>query len=200
MSSLAISTEWLLAMLAAVALAARPRPRVMDLLPLAAGLPVAFAVLTLLVPQPGAVGLIAAWSAAWRLLLPGSAGVDRALAGVCAGGSAALYAECGLSRWLAVILAAGTLALAVWVAQSRPGGARSGRLPDLSAARDPVLFLVALSAGAVGLAPDILAGWHSATLLNRAATPAHAAIPVWAVAFAGVALLTGVLRGVWIRR
>jgi hypothetical protein len=189
MSSFAVSCVWLLTMVVATVLAARPFERRRHLLELAAAYMVTCASLTLYVPPSGGVGFIAGLAAAWSLVSPGWRRLDRMLAGACAGAAAALYAACGLNRWLALLIGAGVVMSGVLLIPRRDTGTR-----------EFILSLAGVSAVAVGLAPDVAAGWRSARLLNHAVTGAHTMVPTWAVALLGTALVVGMWAGMRGRR
>ena len=178
-------------MLAALGLADMPQ-RVAGLLSLAAGFTAALALLTLLAPQPGAVGILVALAAGWRLLRPGRSAADATLAGACAGAAAALYAAGGVNLTLSVALAAGVLGISLLRPFKQSAQHRTGR--------DLILLLVAPLAAVAGLLPDFIDGWHSAGLLNAPATAPRMTIPAWALAAVIAALLAGLFKGAWIRR
>ncbi len=171
-------------MVVAVVLAAQALERRVAALELAASYTAAFAALTVFVPPSAGVGFIAGASAAVSLIWPGSGRRDRVLAGVCAGAAAALYATCGLNRWVALLLGAGVLMTGALLVPKRNAGAR-----------DTILYLAGLAAVAVGLAPDVASGWRSARLLNHTLVPTHTAVPMWAGALLCIALLVGLWIG-----
>ncbi len=189
MATFAVSCVWLLTMVVALVLGARPIERRSDLPELAAAFGVTFGALTVYVPPSGGVGFIAGLSAAWSLISADSRHLDRVLAGVCAGAASALYAACGLDRWLALALGAGIMASGLWLIPRREAHAR-----------DPMLYSAGLLALAAGLAPDIVAGWHSAHLMNQAVAPTHSAVPLWAAALLVLSLCVGLCAGLWSRR
>jgi hypothetical protein len=185
MSSFTVSCVWLLTMVVAVVLAARPVEGRRDLLELAAVYAVAFGALSLYVPPSAGVGFIAGLSAGWYLVRPGGSRLDRVLAGVCAGAAAALYAACGLDRWLALMLGAGVMTFGLLLIPRRD-----------AAARETILYLAGPLAVAIGLAPDVAAGWRSARLLNHTTAPAHVLVPLWAAGLLGIALMVGIWVGI----
>jgi hypothetical protein len=113
-------------------------------------------------------------------------------AGLCVGLGAALHVAGGVPLWAAAALAAAALAAAIVL--RRPGG------DERNSFRDAALIAATLGAPAVGLAGDLIYGWHSATVLNRGAVVIAPAIPLWALAIVGAALIGGVIKGIWVRR
>lgn len=189
MSSFAVPCVWLLTMVVAIVLGARPIEGRRALLELLAAFAVTFGTLDFYAPPSGGVGFIAGLAAVSSLISSGSPRLDRVLSGVCAGAAAALYAACGLDRWLALLLTAGVMIVGLALIPRR-GTAR----------RDAILYTAGLLALAVGFVPDVVAGWRSARLMNGAVTPEHATVPMWAAAFLGISLLVGLCAGMWSRR
>jgi hypothetical protein len=188
MSSFVVSCVWLLTMVVATVLAARVERR-RDFLELAGAYAVAFGVLTIYIPPSGGVGCLAGLAAGWSLLWPGPRRLDRVLAGVCAGAAAALYAACGLHRWAAALLGAAVMVAGLLLIPSRD-----------TDSRESILAVAGLSAIAVGLIPDVAAGWRSARLLNHPTGSVHTMVPVWAAAVLCGALLIGLWAGMRSRR
>lgn len=197
MLSLSVSLIWLLAVLAAAAQVQDvPRRALM-----AAGIVLAFAA-TLgaamtLSPQPNWIGVLAGIGAFWRLIAGPMPRGGMGLAGGSAALAAALQIGGGISPLVAVPLAGGALMLAFLL--RRPASANGRR--EL----ERVLIIAALALPIIGLAGDLMFGWHAATMLNRnvaAITTATAAPvpPAWTIAIVGFAIVAGLIRGMWIKR
>lgn len=191
--SLSVSLIWLLAMLAA-AIHARDCARGPLGAAWAAGAFLAtVAIAMLLSPQPNWIGVLVGIGSFWRLIAGPLPRAGLILSGVSAGLAAALVIAGGISPWLAAPLTGAVFALA-FALRDAPDAARAREL-------EIALVAVALAAPALGLAGDLVFGWHSATMLNRDATAAIApAPPPWTLAIVGFALLAGIFRGIWIRR
>jgi hypothetical protein len=188
--SLSVSLLWLLALLASavhVRDGGRTRANALRVL-------VAFGLVVLVAgwfsPQPNWVAVLLALGAVWRLIVGPMARAGGVLAGASAGLAAALQVAGGVALWLAVAVRAVALGLAFLSA----GKAARGGVPG------KVLVAVALAIPPVGLANDLLFGWHSATMLRDAGKIATPVPPAWALGIVGLALAAGLLRGIWIRR
>ena len=109
-----------------------------------------------------------------------------------AGGAAAAfwgrYLEVlGLPVWLAVPMAAGVTATAIWLSVVRPYFA------PLRIREEGLLLVLALGLAALFL-PELVVGWRSASALNGGALqdPLAAGLPaVWALVVAGAAAVAG---------
>lgn len=184
------SALWLLAMLAAAAHLRDARRGVGSALPAAAAFGAVLALsLGLLPPQPNAVGVLLGGAAAWRLLARPWPRAGAAWAGACAALAAGLLVAGGQAPWLAIALTAvALLAVLGW----RPVAPSAGRPQAV------LLLLVALAAPLLGLSPDLLYGWHSALALSQAAAPVAAlSPPAWSLLILALALVAGLIRGMW---
>jgi hypothetical protein len=192
-SPIFVSTVWLLCMVAALAHGAERVSSFAGVLQFATAFGLTFTAALFLSPQPGWIGFLAALFAFWRLIHRGGAAIDRTLAGVSAALAGALFAGHGLNVWISGAAAAALLGLGLMLARSPKA--------SVERMRAPALAVVAFSAAAVGLAPEVASGWRSAVILNKAVvvTPA-VAIPDWAVAIVLAALAAGLARGLWVRR
>jgi hypothetical protein len=190
--SLLVSLMLFLALIAAAAHAARPIVRVQNLIWLAGAFTIVMLLTRLAPTQVEWVGIALAAMAGWRLVRGGSVEEGLVLSGVTAALGAALYAESGLSIWIASALC---LAVAVGAALL----ARNSRFVSV-AVRDRVLLVVAWVAPVIAASPGVLAGWGSAQALNQAATTSTIDFPLWAWLAPLAALLAGGLRGYWVRR
>ncbi len=190
--ALSVSLIWLLAMLAAAAHMAPPRPGLADLGRAIAVYAATFAAASLVSPQPNWVGVLVGIAAFCRLIAGPMGRAGPVLAGLSAALAASLQGAGGLPFWIAASLG---------IAALLGGALLPGRTEGRAALRETVLIVAALAAPAIGLAADVAYGWHSATVLNRAAGPVSADMPpVWALAVLALALAAGVLRGFWVRR
>jgi len=189
MLSLSVSLIWLLALLAAGAHVQLGRKSAAAL----GGMMVVFAAVLMvgvwLSPQPNWIGVLVGLTAMWQLI---GGPFDRAgnfLGAVCAALAAALQISGGVPVWLAAPLAAAALLAAAFALNGRPVG---------GGFRDIVLIGTALAAPVIGLAGDIVYGWQSAGALNRSETAMpDVSMPVWTISIVALALLGGVLRGIW---
>lgn len=188
-----VSLVWLVCMAAAVRHAAGEPAGRADLLWVAAGFGAMLAVSWGLAIPTSGDALLIGLTCAWQLVRPVGRRGSFALSGASAGLAASLYAAHGAPIWAAalaslVILALGRLLL------------RDQRFLQ-AGARQGVLLGLAWIAPLLAAAPDIIAGWQSAQALNRSLqSGAGQAIPIWALGFAAVAVLLGLLRGYWVRR
>lgn len=192
MLSLSISLIWLLALLAASAHVQQGGKTVGRLVQGALAFALVLVAALFLSPQPNWIGVLVGVTAMWQLIGGPLTRMSAVLGGACAGLAAALQIAAGLSFWIAVPLAAGAL-LAAGTVLAR-STARNGL-------RDMVLIVTALATPALGLAGDLVYGWHSAAVLNGGAVAQHdMPTPAWAVVIVALALLAGALRGIWKRR
>lgn len=192
MISLSVSMIWLLAMLGAASHlrdSGRNWGNAAFALAIFAG---TMAVAGWLSPQPNWVSVLIGVAAVWRLIAGASPKAGLALAGASAGLAAALVAAGGVSVWLSAGLSGGALAAAFALrGAKRPSGTR----------QEVLLVFIGLATPLIGLAGDLVFGWHSAAMLSREAVELKAAAPpIWAIAIVGAALLAGLVRGLWIRR
>jgi hypothetical protein len=192
MISTSVSVIWLLAMLAAAAHVQDARRS------FASGAAVALSFLVVaplavwLSPQPNWVGVLLGVGASWRLIAGPLPRAGSLLAGASAALAAALQVAGGISPWLAFPVAAAALAAAfAW----RAGSAANDNL------REIVLVIGALGFPIAGLAGDLAFGWVSASVLNVGVVqPVAPEPPLWALAVVGLAVVAGVIRGIWIKR
>lgn len=191
MLSFAVSLIWLLAMLAAAVFVHDAARSWRAMLAAALAFLVTLTVSLWLSPQPNWVGVLVGLVAIWRLVSGPFSRAGGALGGVCAGLAAALQVAGGLPLGIAGCLAAGGLAIAA-ILPRRPAGR------DMT--RELMVIVVALAVPVIGLAADLVYGWHSAAVLNQGVAVASAAPPGWAMAIVAVALVAGLIRGIWARR
>lgn len=188
MLSFSVSLIWLLAMLAAAAHVQAHRGTLAEGLRPALAFALTLTAAIWLAPQPNWVGVLVGLTAMWRLISGPSARRGGWLGGVCAGLAAALQVGGGVPLWIAGLIAGGAL-LAACLLSSR-------RMPA-----EPLLILSALAAPVVGLAGDLVYGWHSAAMLNKGLSVAEAGMPpLWAIGIVALALAAGIIRGLWARR
>lgn len=187
---LSVSMLWLLGMLAALSFAQDAERTLGSGVKMAITFGLVIPLASWLTPQPNWIAVLLACAACWRLI----AGPMRKTGPFFAGASAALVAALqiagGISLWLAIPVTALGLVLAfLW-----NSGPRSPRW-------EWVMVGVALALPPVGLANDILYGWHSATVLNQETAEAAANTPpAWAIVIIGAALIAGLVRGYWVKR
>jgi len=192
MIALSVSVIWLFAMLAATAHLRDASRDARNGIAAAVAFAVVAPLAVWLSPQPNWVGVLLGIGASWRLI----AGPLPRFGSLIAGGSAALAAAlqigAGVSPWLALGVTAAALAIAfLW----RPGPATH------DGSREVVLVLTALGLPLAGLASDLLFGWVSASMLNvNVSQPVAPAPPEWTLAVVGVAIVAGLIKGVWIKR
>ncbi|HWJ69207.1 MAG TPA: hypothetical protein VNS79_04060 [Sphingobium sp.] len=191
MLSFAVSLMWLLAMLAAAALVHDAARSARALLPMGLAFLVTSAVALWFSPQPNWVGVLIGIIAIWRLVGGPFARVGGLLGGVCAGLAAALQVAGGVPLGVAGGLAAGALVIAAALPR-----APAGR--DMT--REIMVIVAALAIPVIGLAADLVYGWHSAAVLNRGAAVATTSPPLWAIGIVALALVAGLIRGLWARR
>lgn len=192
MLSFGISLIWLLAMLGAAAYARDADRKFAPGIVTAIAFVFALGAASGLSPQPNWIAVLIGGIAIWRLIAGPSQRAGPAFAGASAGMATALAIAGGVSPWLATALTAGALAA---------GFAMRGARRSDGHRRDALLILVALVVPLIGLAGDIVFGWHSAAMLNREAVAATMpAPPGWAIGIVAVALIAGLVRGAWIRR
>lgn len=187
-----VSIMLFLALLGAAAHAARPIERVQSLAWLGGAFLIALFLAQLVQVQIEWVGLALSAMAGWRLARGSSAEEGLALAGITAALGAALYAESGLSIWIAAILCLAVAGGAALLA----GNAKFASV----AVRDSVLLLVAWIAPVIAAAPGVLAGWGSAQALNQDVAAPVIDFPLWAWLAPVAALLAGGLRGGWVKK
>ncbi len=192
MLSLSISLIWLLALLAASAHVQQGEKDVAELVQGGLVFALVLAGALFLSPQPNWIGVLVGLTAMWQLIGGPLPRMSAVLGAVCAGLAAALQVAAGLSFWIAVPLAAGALVA---------GGAVLARSTARNGLRDMVFIVTALATPAIGLAGDLVYGWHSAAVLNRGVVAQHdVPTPAWAVVIVALALLAGALRGIWKQR
>lgn len=191
--SLSVSLIWLLAVIAA-AIHARDCPRRLAGAFWALGaFIVTLALAMMLSPQPNWIGVLVGVGAFWRLIAGPLPRAGPLLGGASAALAAALAIAGGVSLWLSGPLTLAAFALALGLRGERS----AARIREL----EIVLVVTALGAPALGLASDLVFGWHSATMLKRDAIAVIAsAPPAWTLAIVGFAIVAGLLRGIWIRR
>lgn len=191
MLSFSVSLMWLLAMLAAAALAHDAPRSARAMLPMGLAFLAVLAVALRFSPQPNWVGVLIGIITIWRLVGGSFPRAGGLLAGMCAGLAAALQVAGGVPLWIAGGLAAGALAIAA-------------ALPRMRARRDMtreiLVVVAALATPVIGLAADLVYGWHSAAVLNRGAVVATTSPPAWAIGIVALALVAGLIRGIWARR
>lgn len=192
MLSIAVSLIWLLALLAASTHVQPGSRKPAALLAMAVVFALALPLALRLSPQPNWIGVLIGLTAMWQLVGGPLRRAGNLLGAVCAALAAALQIAGGVPLWLAASLAGAGLIVALVAVprQAKQGGVR-----------DMLLIAVALGAPAIGLAADLVYGWHSAAMLNLGAVArADVATPAWAIAIVVLALLGGALRGIWKRR
>jgi len=192
MLSLSVSLIWLLALLAASAHIRQGTMGLRTVLAMALVFALVLALALRLAPQPNWIGVLVGLSAMWSLIGGPLPRAGAMLGAACAALAAALQVAAGLTVWIAAPLAALALVAALLLL---------GRPVARTGLRDVVLVVTALGAPAIGLAGDLVYGWHSAAVLNRGAVAQHdIATPAWAVVIVALALLAGALRGLWKHR
>lgn len=192
MLSLSVSLIWLLALLAASAHVQHGERGMIALLAMVPAFALAFVGGIYLSAQPNWVGVLVGLTAMWQLIDGPLQRAGNLLGAGCAGLAAALQVAGGVPVWLAAALGASALIFAALALKRGPARAR---------VRDAVLIATALAAPIVGLAGDLVYGWHSAAVLNRGAVAEMGvSTPPWAVAVVVLALLGGALRGIWKKR
>jgi hypothetical protein len=121
--------------------------------------------------------------------MPRAGGV---LAGTSAALAAALQVAAGANPWLAVGVTFAGLALAFQCGGNRKGSMRL---------REAILVGIAIVLPPVALANDIVFGWHSASVLGEGAINLPSPTPpAWAIAILALALVTGLIRGIRVKR
>lgn len=192
MISLSVSIIWLLAMLAAAAHVQDARRSLGSGIATALSFMAVAPVAVWLSPQPNWVGVLLGVGASWRLIAGPLPRAGGPLAGASAALAAALQIAGGVSPWLALPVAAMALMIAfLW----RAGSGANDNL------REIVLVTAALGFPIAGLAGDLIFGWASASMLNVGAMqPVAPEPPLWALAVVGLAVVAGVVRGIWIKR
>ncbi len=182
----------MLALLAAAAHAARPGAGWRDAAWFIAPFLLVFGATRWIEAQAEWVGAVIALAAAWRLVRGGSTAGALLLAGLTAGLAAALYAASGMNVWVAAAIGLVVPGVAILLARDECFA--------FTSVRDGVLLVVAWCAPVIAVTPGVLAGWGSARALNQLAETAAMGIPVWAWLVPVAALLTGGIRGFWVRK
>ncbi len=191
MLSFSVSLMWLLAMLAAAALVHDSARSMRALLPMGLAFIAVLAVALWLSPQPNWVGVLICIIAIWRIVGGAFPRAGGLLGGVCAGLASALQVAGGVPLGLAGGLAAGALAIAAALPRAPDGR-------DMT--REIMVIVAALAIPLIGLAADLVYGWHSAAVLNRGVAVASASPPGWAIGIVVLALVAGLIKGLWARR
>lgn len=192
MISLSVSFLWLLA-LAAAAVHAQDGGRTLgNGLRMAVAFALVLPAALWLSPQPNWIGVLLALGVFWRLITGSLPRVGGVLGGASAALATALQIAAGAVPWLAVGLTVVALVCAFAWGGNRDGGMRR---------REALLVGIAILLPPVALLGDILFGWQSAAVLGQGAADLSApAPPAWAIAVLGLALLAGLLKGLWVRR
>jgi len=191
MLSFSVSLIWLLAMLAAAALVHDAARSARTMLPMGLAFFAILAVALWFSPQPNWVGVLIGVIAIWRLVSGSFPRAGGLLGGVCAGLAAALQVAGGVPLGIAGGLAAGALAIAAALPR-----APAGR--DMT--REIMVIVAALAVPVIGLAADLVYGWHSAAVLNHGVAVTSASPPGWAIGIVTLALVAGLIKGLWARR
>ena len=192
MLAYAIALIWLLALLAA-AVHLRDGGRTLpSALWAAAGFAAAVPCALWLAPQPNWIAVLVTIGAIWRLIAGGGSRSGPLLAGISAGLAAALVATAGIETATAAGLTAAALVAAFAL---QPGRGKA------SPRDEHLLVAAALSLPVAGLSGDIVYGWQSAAMLGDGGiTVAAVEPPEWALAIVVLALVAGLVRGLWARR
>lgn len=191
MISLSVSLLWLLAMLGAASHLRDSDRTMRSVAAVGAAFVVTMPLAYWLSPQPNWIAVLVGIAAVWRLISGPSPRIGTALAGVSAALGATLAMAGGVPAWQAAVLTAVALAAAFVLRGAR--GTAGGR-------HELLLVVVALATPVVGLAGDLVFGWHSATMLSQGAELKFEPLPGWTIGIVGTALLAGLVRGLWIRR
>ena len=145
-------------------------------------------------PDAPVVGALAAVAVAAYLFLPRYGWIAAAGGGLLGAVWPELLWLQGISRvvaWPVVLLA---IALAAWLARTRPQFA-----PKVL--EDDALLVVMATGLVLAVLPGVLDGWQAALALNMSGPVAGAdSLPRWLVAVVAGALLVGGMHSVWSRR
>ena len=192
MISLSVSLIWLLAMLGAAAHLRDSDRTAVNALWVGAIFAVTMLLANWLSPQPNWIGVLIGIAAMWRLIAGPQPRAALAVAGASGGMAGALAMAGGIPAVPAAGVTLAALLAAVLLREKRrASGFR----------QEALLIPVALAAPLIGLAGDLVFGWHSASMLSGEAGALDAASPPdWAIAIVGAALLAGLVRGIWIKR
>ncbi|RIV85493.1 hypothetical protein D2V17_10385 [Aurantiacibacter xanthus] len=183
---------WLLALLAAAIHLRDGGRTVRSALWAAAGFALVLPAALWLAPQPNWIAVLVTIGAMARLIAGGGKRSGPLLAGISAGLAASLVAAAGIEPWPAAMVTFAAL-LAAFGLQS--GSARA------SPRDEHLLVGVALMLPVVGLSGDLIYGWQAAGMLGEGAKAAGALEPpVWALAIVGLAIVAGLVRGLWASR
>jgi hypothetical protein len=137
-------------------------------------------------------GLVAA-AAGWQILYPRHGIVALGVAGSLAAAWATLLAAAGISRIVALPVAAGVPIVTAMLASRNRGFA-----PAIL--REEALLLILFFAVIVSMGPTILRGWQSALALNTIdERAALTMVPVWTVSFVVLSMTAGGLWALWRR-
>jgi hypothetical protein len=192
MVSLSVSFLWLLALAAAAVHAQDGRRTLGNGLRMAAAFVLVTPAALWLSPQPNWIGVLMALGVFWRLIAGPLPRIGGVLGGASAALAAALQIAAGAAPWLAIGLTIVALGGAFWWGGNRDSGMRR---------REALLVGIAILLPPVALLGDILFGWQSAAVLGQGAVDLSAsAPPAWAIAVLALALLAGLMKGLWVRR
>jgi len=149
-------------------------------------------------PSAPAIALATALTAVWHLTRAPRRPSAAVMAGLLGGLWSAVIAGQGLPPWAAVPVAA------VLPASSAFLRARSRTFAPPALIEEALVFLGAVGIAAAAL-PGIVAGWRAAVNLSvqggQSTTAApETALPVWTLAVASAALISGGLFSLWSRR
>jgi len=118
------------------------------------------------------------------------------LAALGAGASAAMWVALlrlqGTPFVAAALVAATPVAVSAWLADRQLAFAPP-------ALREEALMIVLASALVLAAAPELAAGWQSATALNVTGEPVHQVIPGWALSVALASATLGGVYRLWVR-
>ena len=149
-------------------------------------------------PSAATVAIAAVLMAVWQIVRPPQRPCAGIVGGLLAGIWTAVLAAQGLPSVAAIPVAALLPAASAWLRVRRPAFAP----PPLV---EEALILLAVVGIAAAALPGIADGWHAAVNLSikggqsAAGTP-ETAMPVWTLAVASAALLSGGLFSIWSRR
>ena len=188
----ALTLIWVLALIAAAIHLRDGGRTVRSALWAAVGFALALPVALWLAPQPNWIAVLVTIGAIARLIAGGGRRGGPLLAGISAGLAASLVAAAGIEAWTAAAL---TIAALVAAFVMQPASTNA------SPRDEHLLVGVALLLPVVGLSGDLEYGWHSAGMLGDGAEAVAAGEPpAWALAIVGLAIVAGLVRGLWASR
>lgn len=149
-------------------------------------------------PSTATVALAAAVIAVWQVVRPPQRPYAAIVGGLLAGIWTAVLAAQGLPLLAAIPVAALLPAASAWLRVRRAAFAPPALVEE-------ALLLLAVVGIAAAALPGVAEGWHAAVNLSirggqsTNATP-ETAMPIWTLALASAALLSGGLFSIWSRR